>query len=83
MDLTTWTIWIPIAVAAVSLLLSAYQFVNKSKLNDIARLEKNIDRAQRTIDSLEAKLDQCKHDKDELRREKYALLEQLAMKGQQ
>lgn len=73
-----WGVWIPIAIAATSLVLTFYSMRKRSTRADIAELEKKIDRARETLKECEDNLNHCGHEKDELRREKFALLEQIA-----
>lgn len=73
-----WSVWIPIAIAIASLCLTIYQMRKKSGVDSMDTLEKTIDRAHAALKESERKLIQCGHEKDELRREKFALLEQLA-----
>lgn len=74
-----WGVWIPISIAAASLALTIYQMRKKSKRADITCLEGKIDRALRALKECEDNLNHCGHEKDELRREKFALLEQIAV----
>ena len=74
-----WSLWIPIVIASVSLAVTIYQIRKKSSRSDIASLEKKIDRARETLKECEDNLNHCGHEKDELRREKFALLEQIAV----
>ena len=73
-----WGVWIPITIAAVSLILTVRQMRKKSGRDGIDSLETKIDRAHRALKECESNLKQCGHEKDELRREKFALLEQIA-----
>jgi len=73
-----WGVWLPIALASLSLALTFYHLRKKSTRADIAALEKKIDRARETLKECEDNLSHCGHEKDELRREKFALLEQIA-----
>ena len=73
-----WQFWIPVGIAAASLLLTFRQMRRSSKRNCISDLEKKIDRADAALNDCETRLKQCGHEKDELRREKFALLEQIA-----
>jgi septal ring factor EnvC (AmiA/AmiB activator) len=73
-----WGVWIPVAIAATSLILTFYSMRKRSTRADIAELEKKIDRARETLKECEDNLNHCGHEKDELRREKFALLEQIA-----
>jgi hypothetical protein len=73
-----WGVWLPVAIAAVSLILTVRQMRKKSGRDGIDSLEKKIDRAHRALTECESNLKQCGHEKDELRREKFALLEQIA-----
>ncbi len=74
-----WGVWIPISIAASSIILTLYQMRKKSKRVDIASLEGKIDRAHDALKECEDNLNHCGHEKDELRREKFALLEQIAV----
>lgn len=73
-----WGVWLPVAIAAISLILTVRQMRKKSGRDGIDSLEKKIDRAHRALNECESNLKQCGHEKDELRREKFALLEQIA-----
>ncbi len=73
-----WGVWIPIAIAALSLFITFYHMRKRSTRADITSLEKKIDRARETLKECEDNLNHCGHEKDELRREKFALLEQIA-----
>lgn len=73
-----WTVWVPSLIAAASLAVSVWQMRKSAKRNTIADLEKKIDRACKALDECEDNLQACGREKDELRREKFALLEQIA-----
>ena len=73
-----WGVWIPIAIAVLSLAITFYHMRKRSTRADIASLEKKIDLARDTLKECEDNLNHCGHEKDELRREKFALLEQIA-----
>lgn len=73
-----WQFWIPVGIAAASLFLTFRQSRKSAKREVIADLEKKIDGATEALSDCEANLKQCGHEKDELRREKFALLEQIA-----
>lgn len=73
-----WQVWVPIGIAALSLIFSIRQARRSSKRDCVADLEKKVDRALKALDECEDNLKQCGHEKDELRREKYALLERIA-----
>ena len=73
-----WQFWVPVAIAAASLILSFRQMRRSAKRDKIATLESAIDRASTALDECEENLKHCGHEKDELRREKMALLEQVA-----
>lgn len=73
-----WQFWIPVGIAAASLLLTFRQMKRSGKRDTIMDLEKKIDKAMDALEDCEANLKQCGHEKDELRREKFALLEQIA-----
>jgi chromosome segregation ATPase len=73
-----WGVWIPIALAGLSLAITFYHMRKRSTRADIVSLEKKIDRARDTLKECEDNLSHCGHEKDELRREKFALLEQIA-----
>jgi len=73
-----WSVWIPIGIAVASLALTLYQMSKKTASDDMDSVEKTIDRAHQALEECEANLKQCGHEKDELRREKFALLEQIA-----
>jgi len=73
-----WSLWIPIGIAVASLALTLYQMRKKSGRDSMNSLEQTIDRAHSALKECERKLERCGHEKDELRREKFALLEQIA-----
>ena len=73
-----WGVWIPILIAGTSLAITLWQMRKKSTRADIASFEKKIDRAHEALKECEDNLSHCGHEKDELRREKFALLEQIA-----
>lgn len=73
-----WSVWIPIGIAVASLALTLYQMRNKSGQDDMDSVEKTIDRAHHALKECERNLKQCGREKDEFRREKFALLEQIA-----
>lgn len=73
-----WSVWIPIIIALMSLLLSVYQFKRRINQDDLHSLEQKIDDAYAALKRCEASLEQCEHEKDELRQEKFVLLEQIA-----
>jgi hypothetical protein len=73
-----WSVWIPIGIALASLALTVYQMRKKTGLDNMDSLEKTIDRAHHALKTCEVNLKQCGREKDELRREKFALLEQIA-----
>ena len=73
-----WSVWIPIGIAVASLALTLYQMSKKNASDDMDSVEKTIDRAHHALKECETNLQRCGHEKDELRREKFALLEQIA-----
>jgi len=73
-----WSVWIPIIIAAISLVISIYQMRKKSEMDSMQEVEKTIDKAHEALKECESNLKQCGREKDELRREKFALLEQIA-----
>ena len=73
-----WQFWVPVAIAAASLLLTFRQMRRSARRDTMSSLESKIDRANAALDDCEERLRQCGHEKDELRREKFALLEQVA-----
>jgi len=77
-----WSVWIPIGIAVASLVLTVYQMRKRSGRDSMSATEKTIDRAHAALKECERKLERCGHEKDELRREKFALLEQVARLSQ-
>ena len=73
-----WQFWIPVGIAAASLILTIRTSRKANKRQDMLDLEKKVDRAAKALNECESNLKQCGHEKDELRREKFALLEQIA-----
>lgn len=73
-----WQFWIPVGIAAASLALTWRQSKKSARREVIADLEKKIDSATEALSDCESNLKQCGHEKDELRREKFALLQQIA-----
>jgi len=76
-----WSVWVPIIIAAISLVISIYQMRKKSEVDSMQQVEKTIDKAHKALKECESNLKQCGREKDELRREKFALLEQIASKA--
>ena len=73
-----WQVWVPILIAAFSLIFSFRQMRRTSNRDTLKDMESRIDRAMKALTECESNLKQCGHEKDELRREKFALLEQIA-----
>jgi len=73
-----WSTWIPIVIAALSLALTTWQMRRKSKHQDLAVFEQKIDRAIKLLKECEENLKHRGRENDALRREKFALLEQIA-----
>jgi len=80
-----WQFWIPVGIAAASLILTFRQMRRSAKREVVTDLEKKIERAKHMLEECEKRerdserqLQQCGHEKDELRREKVALLAQVA-----
>jgi hypothetical protein len=72
-----WITWMPIVIAAVSLVLT-FRNMHRSKNRDsLADLERRIDRANKLASECETKLERCEHEKNELRNEKYVLMQRL------
>lgn len=71
-------VWIPILIAAASLVLSFRQMRRANGRDSILELEKKIDRSIQALAECESNLKQCGREKDELRREKFELLQQIA-----
>lgn len=73
-----WGVWIPTAIAMMALFLNVVQMRRKSNRDSMDDMERRIDVAKKALAECEANLIQCGREKDELRREKFALLEQIA-----
>lgn len=73
-----WQTWLPIAIAAISLLLSWRQARRSARRETLLQTEQRIDRAAAALTECEENLKRCGHEKDELRRENIALLQQIA-----
>ena len=73
-----WSTWIPIVISAFALILTTWQMRRKNYHQDMADTEKRIDRAIKLLKECEENLKHRGRENDALRREKFALLEQIA-----
>ena len=73
-----WGVWIPITIALLALFMNFLQMRKKNSRDSMHDMEKRIDEANDALKECERNLVQCGREKDELRREKFALLEQIA-----
>jgi cytochrome oxidase assembly protein ShyY1 len=73
-----WSTWVPIVIAAASLALTTWQMRRKNNQKDLQIFEQKIDRAIKLLKECEENLKHRGRENDALRREKFALLEQIA-----
>ena len=73
-----WNVWVPVVIASLSLLVSWLQMNRQAKRHTLLDVEAKIDKAADALGECEDRLRHYERENDALRREKYALLEQIA-----
>lgn len=73
-----WTVWVPIVVSILALVITVRNQKNRASRQIVMDVEQKIEQAHSALKECEENLKVVYREKDELRRDKVALLEQIA-----